>query len=135
MPRSSSKLWPPSRAPRNVRSAMSHLLNMGPRVFTQHNDPVRVEIPSRVVLLCVVPHPAYPSWRMPHTAGADSRGWRLRSLDDHRGSVTRLTDAAFRVEAEQEEAAEQEEDDQRDDRGPVGPGQLVHQREQHAPEP
>src|SRR3954449_12592954 len=55
--------------------------------------------------------------------------------EDGRRPVPGLPDAAFRVEAEQEERAEHEEDDQRDDRGPVGPADLEDDAEQERPEP
>ena len=49
--------------------------------------------------------------------------------------VARLADGALGVDPEQEEHAQDEEDDERDDRGPVGAGELEDDTEQERAEP
>src|SRR4051812_18771346 len=108
MPRSSSKLWPPSRAPRKVRSAISHppsSTNVHPsnargRPFCSWRPPTRERLPSRV-----------PESEPCYTLFGPAR-WTTSVLDDGRRRVARLADAAVGIDADEQPEAEDEEDDQ-----------------------
>src|SRR3954469_2122749 len=150
MPRSSSKLWPPRRAPRNVRSPMSHLLVCVPRWLrrslpepggpaVEDNEPGSHSIPGCAVRWrrsCRQRDVTQATSSYASSGGPSGARRRPPSRLDRGGDlVAGLLDAAPRVEPVQEHGAEDEEDHERHDGGPVGPGHLEDEAEQEGAEP
>ena len=77
----------------------------------------------------------YPRGRRATPGRAASDGSERTAHRVARDPVARPPDAPLGVHAGQEERPEGEEDEQRQDRGPVGAGQLEHQVEHEAAEP
>src|SRR5687767_9643488 len=131
MPRSSSKLWPPRRAPRSVRSAIEPPPTTvfpplpGRRRFTPSRDAP----------------PLVPRTVASHSFQRYRRGEDSLNPSAWPGShdpwhvVPGLPDALLGVHLHQQQAADEEEEDEREDGGAVGVGELVDQTEHQRPEP
>src|SRR5680860_1297442 len=136
MPRSSSKLWPPRRAPRSVRSPMSTSKCCFPeyvtRRATDHNMPTAAGLPKRITIKAGQRF-RFPCIRRTRFAGCSHL--RQTSSDDGRCGVARLADAALGVHLREQDRSDDEEAHQRKEGRPVGVGQLVDQAEREGAHP
>src|SRR4051794_21595245 len=142
MPRSSSKLWPPSRAPRSVRSAMSHLPNLVPRKIAcprpmapraRRSTSESVYPLLSVSIRSTVGGSARFRESGPMTALTGSS--QRPASDDGRHRVAGLLDPAARIDPDQQEDAEHEQHHQSEQGRTVGVRPLVHQAEDQGADP